>query len=302
MYLTTIALACALTAQAQTPAEPRQTRAAQTDQTVSVSRGARLAIDNYAGEVVIRVWDKDAVRVQARHNARTKVDIHADANTVTVGTATPVKSNGSIDYDITVPAWMPLKIEGHYDFVTVEGVQSEISVTTVRGDIVLKNIGSVIAKTIEGAIEVDGARGKTALSSVNEDIKITGVSGDLSADTTNGSITLARIESTNVEVTTVNGDITYEGQLPAKAHLSFSTHGGDITLTVPDSANATFNVRTYSGEFGASVPVKGPDASSVRRGKRVTYTLGNGSAEVELESFGGDIRLRRAGPSRSGRK
>ena len=126
MHLTTIALACALTAQAQTPAEPRQTRAAQTDQTVSVSRGARLAIDNYAGEVVIRVWDKDAVRVQARHNARTKVDIHADANTVTVGTATPVKSNGSIDYDITVPAWMPLKIEGHYDFVTVEGVQSEI--------------------------------------------------------------------------------------------------------------------------------------------------------------------------------
>jgi DUF4097 and DUF4098 domain-containing protein YvlB len=302
MDLTTIALACALTAQAQPPAEPRQTRAPQTDQTVSVSRGARLAIDNYAGEVVIRVWDKDAVRVQARHNSRTKVDIHADANAVTVGTATAVKSSGSIDYDITVPAWMPLKIEGHYDFVTVEGVQSEISVTTVRGDIVLKNIGSVIAKTIEGAIEVDGARGKTALSSVNEDIKIAGVSGDLSADTTNGSIALARIESTNVEVATVNGDITYEGQLPAKAHLSFSTHGGDITLTVPDSANATFNVRTYSGEFGASVPVKGPDASSVRRGKRVTYTLGNGSAEVELESFGGDIRLRRAGPSRSGRK
>jgi len=302
MHLTTIALACALTAQAQTPAEPRQTRAAQTDQTVSVSRGARLAIDNYAGEVVIRVWDKDAVRVQARHNARTKVDIHADANIVTVGAATPVKANGSIDYDIAVPAWMPLKIEGHYDFVTVEGVQSDISVTTVRGDIVLKNIGSVIAKTIEGAIEVDGARGKTALSSVNEDIKIAGVSGDLSADTTNGSITLARIESTNVEIATVNGDITYEGQLPAKAHFSFSTHGGDITLTVPDGANATFNVRTYSGEFGTSVPVKGPDASSVRRGKRVTYTLGNGSAEVELESFGGDIRLRRPGPSRSSGK
>ena len=302
MHLTTIALACALTAQAQTPQEPRQARAPQTDQTVSVSRGARLTIDNYAGEVVIRVWDKDAVRVQARHNGRTKVDIHADANIVTVGAATPVKSNGSIDYDIMAPAWMPLKIEGHYDFVTVEGVQSEISVTTVRGDIVLKNVGAVTAKTIEGAIEIDGARGKVALSSVNEDIKIAGVNGDLSADTTNGSITLARIESTNVEITTVNGDITYEGQLPARAHFSFSTHGGDIALTVPDNANATFNVRTYSGEFGTSVPVKGPDASSVRRGKRVTYTLGNGSAEVELESFAGDIRLRRAGASRGGRK
>ena len=205
------------------------------------------------------------------------------------------------DYGMT-PGWMSMKIEGQYDFVTVEGVQGEVSVTTVRGDIVLKNVGSVTAKTIEGAIEVDGARGKIALSSVNEDIKVAGSSGDLSADSTNGSIVLARIESTNVEITTVNGDITYEGQLAAKAHVAFSTHGGDITMTVPDSANATFNVRTYSGEFVTSVPVKGPDAASVRRGKRVTYTLGNGSAEVELESFGGDIRLRRGVTSRSGRE
>lgn len=299
MHPATIALLCSLFAQA--PAEPRQTRGPQTDQTVSVSRGARLAIDNYAGEVVIRAWDKDAVRVQARHNSRAKVDIHNEANVVTVGAATPTKSNGSIDYEIMAPAWMPVKIEGQYDFVTVEGIQSELSVTTVRGDIVLKNVGSVTAKTIEGAIEIEGGRGKVALSSVNEDIKVSAVSGDLSADTTNGSVALARIESPNVEIATVNGDITYEGTFPATAHFSFSTHSGDITLTVPDGANATFNVRTYSGEFGTSLPVKGPDPSTVRRGKRVTYTLGNGTAEVDLESFAGDIRLRRAGGRRSGR-
>jgi len=300
MYPATIAILYTLIAQA--PAEPRQGRAAQTDQTVPVTRGSRLAVENYAGEVVIRAWDKDAVRVQARHNSRTKVDIHTDANIVSIGASSSSKSNGSIDYEIMTPGWMSMKIEGQYDFVTVEGVQGEVSVTTVRGDIVLKNVGSVTAKTIEGAIEVDGARGKIALSSVNEDIKVAGSSGDLSADSTNGSIVLARIESTNVEITTVNGDITYEGQLAAKAHVAFSTHGGDITMTVPDSANATFNVRTYSGEFVTSVPVKGPDAASVRRGKRVTYTLGNGSAEVELESFGGDIRLRRGVTSRSGRE
>ena len=292
MYPATIALLYTLIA--QTPAEPRQGRAPQTDQTVPVSGGARLAIDNYAGEVVIRAWDTDAVRVQARHNSRTKVDIHTDANIVSIGASSSSKSNGSIDYEIMTPGWMSMKIEGQYDFVTVEGVQGDVSVTTVRGDIVLKNVGSVTAKTIEGAIEVDAARGKLALSSVNEDIKVSGASGDLSADSTNGSITLARIESTSVEIATVNGDITYEGQLAAKAHCAFSTHGGDITMTVPDSANATFNVRTYSGEFVTSVPVKGPDTASVRRGKRVTYTLGNGSAEVELESFAGDIRLRRA--------
>ncbi len=139
------------------------------------------------------------------------------------------------------------------------------------------------------------------LSSVNEDVKIMGASGDVNADTTNGSITLGRIQSMNVEVTTVNGDVTYEGPLSEKSHYAFTSHNGDITITVPDNSNATFNVRTYSGEFATSLAVKGPDASSVRRGRRVTYTLGNGGAEVEVESFGGDIRLRRAGANRTGR-
>jgi DUF4097 and DUF4098 domain-containing protein YvlB len=299
MHPATIALLYTLIAQA--PAEPRQTRAPQTDQTVPVSRGTRLAIDNFAGEIVIRAWDKDAVRVQARSSMRAKVNVRTEAGVLSIDAAFVNSKNRSVDYEISAPAWMPMNIEGQYDFVTVEGIQAEVLITTVRGDIVLKGTGPATAKTIEGAIEVDGARGKTTLSSVNEDITVSGGTGDIVVDTTNGSITLSRLASSNVEVTTVNGDVTYEGALADKGHYSFSTHNGDITVTVPDTANATFNVRTYNGEFGASLPVKGPDTSTVRRGKRVTYTLGNGSAEVEIETFGGDIRLRRAGANRSGR-
>ncbi len=291
MHALTLLFLTTLIAQAQPPSEAKQGRVPQTDQSVPVSRGARLAIDNYAGEVVIHAWDKDAVRVQARHNARAKVTIRTDSNIVSIGAG----SSGSVDYEINAPAWMPVNVEGQFDFVTIEGVQAEISVTTVRGDIVLKGVGPATAKTIEGAIEVDGARGKVTLSSVNEDVKVTGGTGDIAADTTNGSITLEHVQSSSVEITSVNGDVSYEGTFTDKGHYSFSTHNGDITMTVPATGNATFNVRTYSGEFSTSLTVKGPDTSTVRRGKRVSYTLGNGSAEVELESFGGDIRLRRAG-------
>ena len=290
MHPAAAVLLCTLIAQAQPPSEAKQSRAPQTDQSVPVSHGARLAIDNYAGEVVIHAWDKDAVRVQARHNARAKVTIRTESNIVTIGAG----SNGSVDYEINAPAWMPVTVEGQFDFVTIEGVQAEVSVSTVRGDIVLKGVGPATAKTIEGAIEVDGARGRITLSSVNEDVKVTGGTGEIAADTTNGSITLAHVQSSSVEITSVNGDVSYDGTFADKGHYSFSTHNGDITMTVPATANATFNVRTYSGEFSTSLTVKGPDTSTVRRGKRVSYTLGNGSAEIELESFGGDIRLRRA--------
>jgi DUF4097 and DUF4098 domain-containing protein YvlB len=292
----TAAILSALLAQA--PAEARQNRAPQSDQTVPATRGMRLAIDNFAGEVVIHAWEKEAIRVQARHTSAAKISISNDANVVTV-TADSQKHTGSIDYDISAPGWMAIRIEGQYDYVSVEGVQGELSIETVRGDIVLKNVGSAIAKTIEGEIQIDGARGKLTLSSVNEDIKVAGATGEVAADTTNGQITLTRMEATSVEVATVNGDVAYEGTLSDRGRYSFTNHNGDVELSVPDTANATFNVRTYNGEFTTSLPVKGPDPSQVRRGRRIAYTLGNGSADVELESFGGDIKLRRAGAART---
>jgi DUF4097 and DUF4098 domain-containing protein YvlB len=286
---------------AQVPGEARQGRAPQTDQTVPAARGTRLVVDNYAGEVVVHAWDKDAVRVQARTNTRTKVNVRTASNAINIEAVATNGPAGSVDYEITAPAWMSMKIEGQYDFVTIEGIQGDVSVETVRGDIVLKSGGPATAKTIEGEIQVEGVRGKLTLSSVNEDIKVTGASGDISAETTNGSITLERMESSNVEVATVNGDVAYDGTLAARGHYAFTTHNGDILMAIPETSNATFNVRTYNGEFGTSLPLKGPDASQVRQGKRVTYTLGNGSAEVEMESFGGEIRLRRAGAARTRR-
>ena len=280
-------------------AQERATRAPQTDETVPVSRGTRLAIDNFAGEVVVHTWDKDSLRVQARHPARTRVSIRSGASSVIVSSN---GAPGSVDYDITAPAWMPMKVEGQYNYVTIEGAQNEVSIVTVRGDIVLKGgAGTITAKTIEGEILVDGARGKMNLSSVNQGIRVTGSSGDVTAETTNGSITLSRMDSRNVEAGTVNGNIAYEGSVADAGHYTFNTHNGDVVMTIPETANATFNVRTYNGEFGTSLPVTGPDRSEVRRGKRITYTLGTGSAEVEMESFGGAIRLRRAGAARSGR-
>ena len=297
MHAGIAALLCVLS----TAAQERPGRAPLTDQTVPVSRGARLAIDNFAGEVVVHTWDKDSLRVQARHTARTRISIRTGVNVVSIAAETSNGSNGSVDYDVTAPAWMAMKIEGHYNYVTIEGAQGDVSIVTVRGDIVLKGGGSVTARTIDGEIQVDGARGKINLSSVNQGIKVTGASGDIAADTTNGSITLARIESNKVEVATINGDVSYEGTLADNGRYSFTTHNGDIVMTVPESSNATFGVRTYNGEFVTSLPLKGPAGSEIRRGRRVAYSLGNGSAEVEMESFGGAIRLRRPGAARTGR-
>jgi DUF4097 and DUF4098 domain-containing protein YvlB len=207
---------------------------------------------------------------------------------------------GSVDYDITAPAWMPVRVEGTYNFVTMEGVQGEVYANTVRGDIVIKGgTGIITAKSVEGEVQVDGARGKVNVSSVNEKIRITDTSGDIIAESINGAITMTGIESTSVEASTVNGTITYEGKLADGGRYNFSAHNGDLLLGVPDTANATFTIRTYQGGFSSDLPLPNVNRADIQRGRRVVATLGNGSADVYLETFGGAIRLRRGSATRS---
>jgi DUF4097 and DUF4098 domain-containing protein YvlB len=295
MLAATVLIVAALSA---SPAQERQPGARQTDETVDVAKGARLTVDSFAGEVVIKAWNRDALRVQARHNGRAKIDIRTSPSGVLVRAHQPTPS--SVDYEITVPTWMPVKVAGTYNFITVDGAQSEVSAETTKGDVIVRGgTGAVTAKSIQGQVIVEGARGRIVASSVNEGVRVTGASGDITVETTNGDISLTQIKSGSVEASTINGDIEFEGTPADRGRYAFTTHNGDITIAVPESSNVTFTVRTYEGRFSPALKVSGPPRSEVREGRRTTYTLGNGSAEMELESFGGSIRVVGPGGLRS---
>jgi DUF4097 and DUF4098 domain-containing protein YvlB len=284
---------------AQAPAPAGHQEAPKTDETVAVQKGSRLSVNNFAGEVIIHTWEKDAVHVVARHQSRTRVSIKPGAGGLSIEATGTMGPQGSVDYEITTPAWMPIKVEGTYNFVTIDGAQAEVFANTVRGDIVIKGgTGVITAKSIEGEVQVEGARGKINLSSVNEKIRITDSSGDITAESTNGAITMTGIDAKSVEASTVNGTIVYEGKLADGGRYVFGTHNGDVLLGVPENANATFTIRTYNGSFSTDLPLSGVSRADLQRGKRGVTTLGTGSADVSLETFGGSIRVRRGSAGR----
>lgn len=288
MFIGIAVLVAALAQSAQPPS-----KAPQTDQTVSVSRGARLTVNNFAGDVVIHTWDKDTLHIVARHQTRTKVRIRPSAAGVAVSASGEMGPPGSVDYDITAPAWMPVKVDGTYCFITVEGTQAEVSAESVRGDITVKGgSGFVTAKSVEGSVTVEGARGKLAVSSVNQDVTITDAAGDITADAINGGVKLTRIASQSVDVSTVNGTIAYQGNVADNGHYSLATHDGNLLMDIPEKSNATVSVRTYDGGFrSAFASLQPQNRSDLQRGKRVTMTMGTGSADVTLETFSGTIRV-----------
>src|SRR5262249_57921361 len=105
-----------------------------------------------------------------------------------------------------------------------------------------------------------------------------------------GSIILDRIDSSNVDLYTVNGNISYDGPIKDKGLYRLTTHNGLIAMPVPDRVNATLTVRTYNGGIRSTFQLPG-DARE-RRHQPLTLTLGNGSAHVEREAFGGTIAQR----------
>jgi DUF4097 and DUF4098 domain-containing protein YvlB len=267
------------------------------DQTVQVTKGTKLDVNNFAGDVMVKVWDRDAVRVEVNHSDREAVDVKQTDQTVRVRSRSlrggPPRS---LDYTITVPKWMAIDVSGTYADVSLDGVGGDVTIETTRGDIrVVGGSGFVSLKSVQGEIALEKAKGRVEIRSVNEGIRLADINADLSAETTNGSIILDRVDSGNVDLYTVNGNISYDGPINDKGLYRLTTHNGMIAVALPERVNAVLTVRTYNGSFRSTFPVKTDDQNPR---KRFTVTLGNGSAHLELESFAGTIALRRPGEPR----
>jgi DUF4097 and DUF4098 domain-containing protein YvlB len=298
MWILTLALVAgpSATAWAQPPIQARPggpENSPKTDQTIDVAKGTRLVLTNNAGEVVVRTWDRDQVRVQATHSEREQVDVQTADTTLRIRARGTRGPTSLVDYQVTVPRWMAVNLSGTYLESTVEGTTAEVAVETVHGNVrVIGGSGNVSARSVQGTISVDKASGRVQATTVNEGIRVTNVTGDVTADTTNGDIIIDNAQTSSLTVSTVNGDVTFNGTVRDNGSYRLTTHGGDIRVGLGGANNAIVFVRSFQGDFTADFPIQLPEGQTARSGsKRFNFTLGNGSARIELQSFNGDIVL-----------
>jgi DUF4097 and DUF4098 domain-containing protein YvlB len=264
----------------------------QVDTTLNVVRGQRLDVNAYAGEVMVRAWNRNAVRVEASTSNQAQVEILTSASAISVRTQGRHGPPEEIKLRISVPSWMSLRLSGVNTGARVEGIRAPISVETVEGEVdVTGGEGLVSLRSVQGSVKLRGARGRINLNSVNEDIEVSGSSGDVAAQTVNGEIELQVVDASSVDANTVNGDISYSGPIRSGGRYALSTHNGDLTVTVAEGTSASVAVSTFSGEFESEFPV--PLRGTQKKG--FSFTLGSGSAQVTLESFQGTIQLVRPG-------
>lgn len=269
------------------------TASQQVDTTLNVARTQRLDVNAYGGEVTVRAWNRNAVRIEATASGQDQVEVSSSTTAVSVRTRGRHGPSEEIKLRISAPSWIALTLSGVNTSVKVEGVRAPISVETVEGEVDVTGGESLISlRSVQGSVKLRGARGRINVNSVNEDVDVANSSGDLVAQTVNGEIVLQLVDASSVDANTVNGDISYSGPIRSGGRYAFSTHNGDLSLTVPEGTNASVAVSTFSGEFESEFPVP---LRRTRQSKGFNFTLGSGSAQVTLESFQGTIRLVRPG-------
>jgi Putative adhesin len=262
-----------------------------TDTTVSVRPGTRLELSSFEGGISVTTWDRAAVRIEAEHDRDTRVDVDQGDGTLSLhGKAR--YGPAEVTWRLTVPAEMALQLRSQSGDVRIEGTRGSVSVETVEGGIeVHGGRGFVSLQSVEGNLVLTDAAGRVNLATVDGTITVRGAKGDLRASAVDGAILLDDIESHNVEASTVDGDIRLDGTIHEGGEYHLSSHDGDVTVIAP-AISATVSVSTYDGDFESDFPVT---VGGITAGKRMTFTMGTGTARLELESFDGTVALRRSG-------
>ena len=273
--------------------------AQETDTTIAVQPNARIQIQNFAGSIRVRGWDRNAVRIVVGESRRDEVHVQGRDAAVSISTVSRSGVPAPLDYEISVPIRASLDIGGTYTEIAVDSVRGSVSATTVQGAVTLRGGDGVIAlKSVDGAVTVQDAVGRIEVNGVNKGLTLRNINGAIAAETVNGSILLGGIDSDDVEAETVNGSVTYEGTIKDRGRYRFGSHSGTVVVSIPERVNATIAAVTYQGTFSSrfALPNAAPDTlpgGGARR--RANVAFGTGSARVEAESFQGSVILARPG-------
>ena len=261
------------------------------DTLIRVSRGDRLALRRFSGSLDVVGWDRDEVLVEADPADQPVVRGWKEGSTVLLGVEDPKGRRLGRTVSVRVPVWMELDLQGTRLTATIEGVHAAVSVRTVEGDVRVSGVqGTVSARSVDGTVVVEEVRGPVTASTVEETVRVSRVQGTVRVESTDGDLVVEEVDGQLVEAVTVDGDVSFLGDLHAGGSYRLVTHDGDILVTVATDADADVSVSTFDGSFQAEFPVT---VGRFQGGRAASFRLGEGGARLIVEAFDGDIWIRR---------
>lgn len=188
--------------------------------------------------------------------------------------------------------------------LTARTVSASIEVKEVNGPrLVLETVsGDISANSASPEVEADSVSGDLTLNldaatlvdveTVSGDVELRGaLRGRIKAEAVSGDLDL-RVDGAvqDAKLSVVSGDITLEGALGKDARASINSLSGDVSVLLPASTSAELRIETFSGRIDSDVGKV--EKEEYGPGARLRHQIGAGEADLRMESFSGNVRLR----------
>ena len=254
----------------------------------NVAAGGSVTIANGHGPITVKSGPgRQVLIVTTTHSDKVEVDSAQSGNRVESRVHTAQRTSGvegSVDYEVTLPADVDITIRGGSGAIRVERLRSDIQVESESGPVEVLNAAS-------GHVHVRTVNGPITLTNVsNGHVEVTTVSGD---------VTLKAVTGPHLNVNAGRGNISYEGDFSGGGDYALINNSGNIDVTTPASASISLKARSINGSVENDMPLQASGmrmnlgASPVDSKRTLMGTSNSGGSSVELRSFSGKIRVKK---------
>ncbi|MFB3154312.1 MAG: DUF4097 domain-containing protein, partial [Candidatus Acidiferrales bacterium] len=181
-----------------------------------------------------------------------------------------------VHYQIKAPRNLSIRLEDHKSDIDISGFDGDLDLDTHKGTVKLADL--------TGEIRLDTHKGR---------VEASGLSGDIRLNTHRGRMRLAGLRG-RVRVETHRGEISIDA-LEIDGSSRLETHRGHIVLSLPESQG--FDVRgeigrraDFDSDFDITLRAFG---RRDRNRDRIEGTINGGGPEIYINTYRGEIRLRR---------
>jgi DUF4097 and DUF4098 domain-containing protein YvlB len=151
-----------------------------------------------------------------------------------------------------------------------------------------------VGQTVTDDVTVTGLRGSAEGYSIAGDVTMRDIRGPvIDAASISGDLSFLEVDAARVYAGTLSGDVKFDGAIHRRGEYELLSHTGAIAVSLPKGAGIEFAVHASSrNDLHSIVPL----VRSTESRRRYAGKQGDGSAKMDLTSFGGDIQITSPGP------
>ncbi|PID79597.1 hypothetical protein CSB20_09670 [bacterium DOLZORAL124_64_63] len=269
------------------------------DRRGDASAEGTVRIENLVGSITVVGWDRKEVHVEGTLGDDVKeLKFKTGKRKSVIEVEYPRHKNNLRDgarLTIHVPEKSRVEVECVSAWIKASDLKGEVGLESVSGEVVFKGqCRELEIESVSGSISVEGGAPQMELAGISGRVRVEDCrETELEVSTVSGPVSVQCKKMLGLSAESVSGEIEIIADDLGRGNFQCDAVSGSISFAVGGKVDADFEVSTFNGNIDNEFGQKAHKTSKYTPGKELEFTNGRGEASVELNSFSGNVRIRK---------